>query len=161
MLLQSRQWNKTVLPFLSLCLNKSSSKLPFRIFPISWARNWSNSKKNQRELWFMAQLEWSCKVLYGGFGQTILYSIYITTVWIKITCQIRQHIKYLNISMRCSCHKNRFFIFVNNSKNLQWSYPRLHRYWLRMLETKCVGDNYEMLVKVLAILVTNIHYLFT
>ena len=30
-----------------------------------------------------------------------------------------------------------------------------------MLETKCVGDNYEMLVTVLAILVTNIHYLFT
>ena len=28
-----------------------------------------------------------------------------------------------------------------------------------MLETKCVGDNYKMLVTVLAILVTNIHYL--
>ena len=43
-LLQSRQWNKTVLPFLSLWLSKSLSKLPLRIFPISWARNWSNSE---------------------------------------------------------------------------------------------------------------------
>ena len=30
-----------------------------------------------------------------------------------------------------------------------------------MLETKCVGDNYKMLVTVSAILVTKIHYLFT
>ena len=30
-----------------------------------------------------------------------------------------------------------------------------------MLVTKCVSDNYTMLVTVLAILVTNIHYLFT
>ena len=30
-----------------------------------------------------------------------------------------------------------------------------------MLETKCVGINFKMLVTVLAILVTNIHYLFT
>ena len=30
-----------------------------------------------------------------------------------------------------------------------------------MLETKCVGDNFKMLVTVLAFLVTNIHYLFT
>ena len=30
-----------------------------------------------------------------------------------------------------------------------------------MSMTKCVGDNYTMLVKVLAILVTNIHNLFT
>ena len=37
----------------------------------------------------------------------------------------------------------------------------LHRCWWRMLETKYVGDNYKMLVTVLAILVTNIHYLFT
>ena len=39
-------------------------------------------------------------------------------------------------------------------------YEWLHRCWWRMLETKCVGDNYKMLVTVLAILVTNIHYLF-
>ena len=116
MLLQSRQWNKTVLPFLSLCLNKSSSRLPFRIFPISWARNCSNSKKDQRmsnELWV---------ILYDS-GFIRHYSDYNTTVWIKITCQIRQHIKYLNISMCCSCHKNRFFIFINNSKNFSSSYP--------------------------------------
>ena len=31
----------------------------------------------------------------------------------------------------------------------------------RYLETKCVGDNYKMLVTVLAILVTSIHYLST
>ena len=30
-----------------------------------------------------------------------------------------------------------------------------------MLEMKCVGDNYNMLVTDLAIFVTNIHYLFT
>ena len=30
-----------------------------------------------------------------------------------------------------------------------------------MLETKCVGNNFKMLVTVLAILVTNINYLFT
>ena len=30
---------------------------------------------------------------------------------------------------------------------------RLHRCWKRMLETKCVGDNHEM--------IANIHYLFT
>ena len=30
-----------------------------------------------------------------------------------------------------------------------------------MLETKCVGHNFKMLVSVLAIVDTNIHYLFT
>ena len=35
---------------------------------------------------------------------------------------------------------------------------RLHRCWWRMLETKCVGDNYKILVTVLTILVTNIYY---
>merc|ERR1711917_72586 len=38
---------------------------------------------------------------------------------------------------------------------------QLHGCWRRMLETKCVGDNYKMFVTILAILVTNIHYLFT
>ena len=32
---------------------------------------------------------------------------------------------------------------------------------ISMLDTKSVGDNYKMLVTVLTILVTNIHYLFT
>ena len=41
-----------------------------------------------------------------------------------------------------------------------WS-KELHRCWWRMLETKCVGDNYNMLVTILAILITDIHYLFT
>ena len=36
---------------------------------------------------------------------------------------------------------------------------RLHRCWWRMLETKYVGDNFEMLVTVLADFVTNILYL--
>ena len=35
----------------------------------------------------------------------------------------------------------------------------LHWCWWRMLATKCVGDNYKMWVTVLAIPVTNIHYL--
>ena len=38
---------------------------------------------------------------------------------------------------------------------------RLHRCWWWILETKCVGDNNTMLVPVLTISVTNIHYLFT
>ena len=37
----------------------------------------------------------------------------------------------------------------------------LHRCWWRMLETKRVNDNYKMVVTVLAILVTDIHYIFT
>ena len=36
-----------------------------------------------------------------------------------------------------------------------------HRCWWRMLETKCVGDNFKMLVMVLTISVTNILYLLT
>ena len=35
-------------------------------------------------------------------------------------------------------------------------YYRLHRCWWRMLKTKCVGDNFEILVTVLAVFVTNI-----
>ena len=38
---------------------------------------------------------------------------------------------------------------------------RLHRCWWRMFETKCVIDNFEMLVTVLAVFVTNIVYLST
>ena len=38
---------------------------------------------------------------------------------------------------------------------------RLHRLWWRILETKCVGDNFEMLVTVLAVSVNNIRYLLT
>ena len=34
-------------------------------------------------------------------------------------------------------------------------------FWRRMLETKCLGDKLMMLLTVLAILVTKIHYLFT
>ena len=37
----------------------------------------------------------------------------------------------------------------------------VHRCWWRMLEAKCVGDNFKMLVTVLAISVTNILYLLT
>ena len=37
----------------------------------------------------------------------------------------------------------------------------LRRYWWRMLGMKCVVDNFKMLVTFLAILVTNVHYLFT
>ena len=38
--------------------------------------------------------------------------------------------------------------------NICW----LHRCWWRMLETKCVGDNFEILVTALAVFVTNILY---
>ena len=40
-------------------------------------------------------------------------------------------------------------------------FKRLHQCWWRMLETKCVGDNFEMLVTVLAVFVTIILYLLT
>ena len=43
--------------------------------------------------------------------------------------------------------------------NLNWTKKWLHRCWWRMLETKCVGDNFEMLVTVFAVFVTNILYL--
>ena len=36
-----------------------------------------------------------------------------------------------------------------------------HRCWWGMLEMKCVGNNYQMLVTVLAILVTNIRLLYS
>ena len=38
---------------------------------------------------------------------------------------------------------------------------KLHRRWWRMLETKCVGDNFEMFVTALTVFVTNILYLLT
>ena len=38
---------------------------------------------------------------------------------------------------------------------------RFHQCWWRMLETKCVGDNYKMLATVSVNLVTSIHHLFT
>ena len=49
---------------------------------------------------------------------------------------------------------------LRHSQLRNWS-NRLHRCWWRMLETKCVGNNYEMLVTVFAIMVTIIQYLFT
>ena len=42
--------------------------------------------------------------------------------------------------------------------HIEVSILRLHRCWWQMLETECGGDNYEMLVTVLVILVTMIHY---
>ena len=51
----------------------------------------------------------------------------------------------------------------NNFRILVWEFRswlhRLHRCWWRMLETKRVGDNFKILVTVLAILVTNIFHL--
>ena len=40
------------------------------------------------------------------------------------------------------------------------SFLGLHQCWWRMLETICVDDNCKMLVTVLIISVTNVHYLF-
>ena len=47
----------------------------------------------------------------------------------------------------------KYFKFSN--LELDW----LHRFGWRMLESKCVGDNFDMLVTVLAVFVTNIAYL--
>ena len=49
--------------------------------------------------------------------------------------------------------RNRIFLTIK----MNW----LHRCWWRMLETKCVGENFKMLVTILAILVTKILYLLT
>ena len=46
---------------------------------------------------------------------------------------------------------------IKNDVDTIW----LHRCWWRMLETKCIRDTYKMLMTVLTILVTKIHYLFT
>jgi len=56
-----------------------------------------------------------------------------------------------NLEYRCS--KKSDFQVLSKMKFC----TRLHRFWGRMLDTKCVGD--KMLVTVLAILVINIIYL--
>ena len=56
---------------------------------------------------------------------------------------------------RCFVVKNAYKPKLNGQLN--W----LHRCWWQMLETKCVGDNFEMLVTFLAVFVTNILYLLT
>ena len=47
--------------------------------------------------------------------------------------------------------------FSTKINNFRW----LHRSWRRMLKTKCVGDNYEMLMTVLAVFATDILYFST
>ena len=47
----------------------------------------------------------------------------------------------------------------NNKAAILVSSLQLHQCWWRMLETNCVGDNFRILVTVLAILITNIHFL--
>ena len=60
---------------------------------------------------------------------------------------------------------NRFLLFHNIL--VRWELLSVieptwqHRCWRRMLEAKCVGDNFEMLVTVLTVLVTNFIYLLT
>ena len=49
-------------------------------------------------------------------------------------------------------------MFVLAPYHWKTSYIRLHRYWWRMLETKCVGGNFKMLMTVLAFLITNINF---
>jgi len=69
-----------------------------------------------------------------------------------------------SISIVCSWHPG-----VIQSQTLDWvihiehglSYNLILEFVLRITEMKCVGDDCKMLVTVLAILVTNIHYLFT
>ena len=50
----------------------------------------------------------------------------------------------------------RYYIWIDEIHlfRLIVRFLRWHRYWWRMLETKCVGDNFEMFVTVSAILVT-------
>ena len=68
-----------------------------------------------------------------------------------------------SISIVCSWHPG-----VIQSQTLDWvihiehglSYNLILEFVLRITEMKCVGDDCKMLVTVLAILVTNIHYLF-
>ena len=77
-----------------------------------------------------------------------------------------------NASSKCYMHRIRIKLgnyklnenvtssIITSNQGCQCWNKWLHRFWWRMLETICVGDNFKMLVTVLAILVTNIHYLF-
>ena len=69
---------------------------------------------------------------------------------------------------RCRYHFWLWIIIYNPKRDLPfwmrpfWMRPFwLNRYWWLMLETKFVGDNYNISVTVLAISVTNIQFLFT
>ena len=63
----------------------------------------------------------------------------------------------MSIDLRTDVSRLVIFIILN-MLNLKMII-RLHRCWWRMLETKYVGDNFEMLVTVLAVFVTNILYI--
>ena len=61
--------------------------------------------------------------------------------------------------LNCDCDSDKFKIFSQFSQknHYLWNWEiRLRRCWWRMLETNCIGDNFEMLVTVLTVLVTNI-----
>ena len=75
------------------------------------------------------------------------------------TCFIFPRNNHRNIFYRCT--KIRQSYRAVNLPNYIWSSTRLHRCWWRMLESKCVGVKFKVLVTVLTILVRNNHYLFT
>ena len=88
--------------------------------------------------------KWSCLLIVFETGSSF-HEYRMAWIYKSLPCQ-----PWYCRSWMLLCH------VLWQGKNL-W----LHRCWWRMLTTNCVGDNYKMLVTVLAILVTNIHYLFT
>ena len=64
----------------------------------------------------------------------------------------------ISISAESNWRLKRHF-FTGSKLCSMWIKLGLHRCWWRMLETKCVDDNLKMWGTVLAIFVTNIHYL--
>ena len=72
---------------------------------------------------------------------------------------IENHLRNQINSLNKEIHTKQGIIgTVQDSPSVQW---RLHRCWWRMLKTKCVGDNFEILVIVFAVFGTIIHYHFT
>ena len=95
--------------------------------------------------------------LYSGRSRTPKMNFWIRFFrWIRASCCLFLF-SYLTLPPRFS--KN-FKNFCKNEGPLITG-ECLRRCWWRIMETKCVDDNYKMLVTVLVILVTNIHYLFT
>ena len=99
-------------------------------------RTWVKWEKLRSVFWTYFQ-KTLIKMAHGNFGEKKWWQIWNLINYLKFLKKIRSN--------------------VNNKK---WSIG-LNRCWWRMLETKCVGDTFEMLAAVLAVFVTNILYHLT
>ena len=97
-------------------------------------------------------------------GIHLFLSIWVTPDWMQYSCTQNVRMHKLTFSLVISR-------YLELNYSLTWSFQLLQPFTIRrdlkiislisMFETKCVGDNNKILVTILAILVTNIHYLFT